>query len=374
MKALIWDGTATKVVSSRPPPSLRDDYILVKTVTNALNPTDCKAIRQGRAAKDGLIGSDFAGIVEEIGYKVNKPWKKGDRVCGLTHGANSNNPEDGAFAEIIAAKGDLCMRIPEHISFEEICTLPVAVMTAGQGLFQGMRLNLPDDPIKEKDYILIYGGSSSCGLFGIQLASLSVSCRLFFDVERFDQGLVLISTRSRAGYSVVATCSARNFHLCKSRGAEGVFDYNDPECARKIQEYTNGDLCLAWDTIGSEQGVQTCMNALSTKPGATKKYGTILFNSISRQDVIYSSSFLATCFGEAFSKFGKHTPASPEDFQFAKTLTGVVERLVAEGRLQAHPAKMCAGGLQGIMTEGVQQMLEGKVSGSKLVYRIADTL
>lgn len=63
------------------------------------------------------MGCDFAGIVEEVGPKVTKEWKKGDRICGFTHGVNSAEPEDGAFGEYVMAKGDIAMKIPEASSF-----------------------------------------------------------------------------------------------------------------------------------------------------------------------------------------------------------------------------------------------------------------
>lgn len=59
------------------------------------------------------MGCDFAGVVEEVGPKVTKEWKKGDRISGFTHGVNSAEPEDGAFAEYVVAKGDMAMKIPE---------------------------------------------------------------------------------------------------------------------------------------------------------------------------------------------------------------------------------------------------------------------
>ena len=172
MKALVWDGTKATVDRSRALPKLRHDYILVKTVAVAINPTDFKAITQARAAKDGLLGCDFAGIVEDIGSGVTKPWKKGDRVCGCVHGANANNTEDGCYAEFIVAKGDTCMRIPDKMSFEEASSFPVSALTCGQGLFQEMKLNLPTQPTQGRETILIYGGSSSAGTLAIQYATL----------------------------------------------------------------------------------------------------------------------------------------------------------------------------------------------------------
>lgn len=171
MKAVVWNGNGAELVDSRPLPKLRDDYMLIKTAAVAINPTDAKALSQGRAAINGLFGCDFAGIVDEVGPLVTKPFKKGDRVCGCAVGANSSNPEDGAFAEYIVAKGDTCIKIPDNISFEEASTIPVSAITDGQGL-HAMGLNLPDNPIKAKEYILIYGGSSSTGTLAIQYARL----------------------------------------------------------------------------------------------------------------------------------------------------------------------------------------------------------
>lgn len=172
MKALIWDGSSASVVQDRAKPRLRPDYLLVRVEAVALNPTDCKAICQGRAAKDGLLGCDFAGIVEEIGVEVNKLWQAGDRVFGCVHGANFNEPEDGSFAEVIAVKGDTAMRIPESLSFEEAASMGVSALTCGQGLFQKMGLNLPGQQLTNKKFLLIEGGSTSAGAIGIQYARL----------------------------------------------------------------------------------------------------------------------------------------------------------------------------------------------------------
>jgi len=125
-----------------------------------------------------------------------------------------------------------------------------------------------------------------------------------------------------------------------------------------------------WDTIGTEQGVDICMNALSKKPGS--KYGTILFNTIPRQDVTYTNSVLVTIFNEPIDIFGKHWPANAEDFEFAKMFSGLTERLLTQGDLKPHPGRAGERGLQGIL-EGVELLAEGKVSGVKLVYRVDET-
>lgn len=107
MKAIIYKDPQQALLVDRPLPQLRDGYILIKTVAIALNPTDWKAVAT-TAGEDGcLIGVDFAGVVEDVGANVTKPFQKGDRVCGFANGANQLNKEDGAFAEYIVAK-DFC--------------------------------------------------------------------------------------------------------------------------------------------------------------------------------------------------------------------------------------------------------------------------
>jgi NADPH:quinone reductase-like Zn-dependent oxidoreductase len=178
---------------------------------------------------------------------------------------------------------------------------------------------------------------------------------------------------NRAGYAVLTTCSPRNFSLCKSRGAEAVFDYTDAECGEKIHQYTKGQLQLVFDTIGSDDGVKICMDALSKDTSLDKRYGTLLFNDIPRKDVKKSFTVLVTFAGEAFSKFGKHFPASTDGFEFAKKFTALTERLVAEGKLLATPVRMVDRGLLGMVEEGIPLGESGKVSGEKVVARVGDT-
>lgn len=85
-KALQIKGTGrVELVTDAPFPKLRDDYILIKTVAVALNPTDWKHIEYS-ASEGAILGCDYAGIVQEVGPKVTKNFAKGDRVCGFIHG------------------------------------------------------------------------------------------------------------------------------------------------------------------------------------------------------------------------------------------------------------------------------------------------
>lgn len=71
-----------------PVPTLPDDYILIRVITVALNPTDWTTL-DAPGNDSTLVGCDWAGIVEEIGPKVEKPFKIGDRVAGFAHGGKS---------------------------------------------------------------------------------------------------------------------------------------------------------------------------------------------------------------------------------------------------------------------------------------------
>src|ERR1700761_2595575 len=106
MRALKANGPGKASVHSNIPiPSLRPDYILVKTIAVALNPTDWKHI--GLVEGSPTVGCDYAGIVEAVGSAVTKLFKPGDRVAGFAHGGNETQNEDGTFGEYLVAKGDI---------------------------------------------------------------------------------------------------------------------------------------------------------------------------------------------------------------------------------------------------------------------------
>ncbi|KAK5045050.1 hypothetical protein LTR84_010198 [Exophiala bonariae] len=346
MKAVVIRGKEAKLERDRALPKLRDDYILVKTEAVALNPTDWKHVAFGLGAEGGLVGCDFAGTVIEVGNAVTKGWKKGDRLAGVNHGGNSSNVEDGAFAEYVVSKGDLQIKIPDGLSFEDASTLTLGVTTVQQGLYQkALKLNLPNDPIKEKTFVLIYGGSTATGALGVQFAKLS-------------------------GYTVLATSSPRNFDYVKSLGATEVFDYNEPNIGQKIREYTQNKLKLAWDTVSESESATIVAQAMSTESGG--RYGSILPNKFPRDDVKHESTLMYTIFGEAFRFGPTEFPPVPEDFEYTKTFLGIVEKLLADGKLKPHSAQVGKDGLEGVL-KGLDDLKNGNVSGQKLVYRVSET-
>ncbi|KIV95470.1 hypothetical protein PV10_03124 [Exophiala mesophila] len=339
-KAIVLEGEPGKasLVTDRPYPRHRPGFVYVDVKAVALNPTDWKHVDFANR-KGLLLGCDFAGVVAELGEGYTKDWKIGDRVLGFATGANELEAEDGAFAERIAVKADVALRIPDNMSFEEAATLGVGLITVGQGLYQQMGLNRPSNPTTNGEYILIYGGSSATGTLGIQFAKLS-------------------------GYKVITTASPRNFELLKSLGASEAFDYRDPDVADKIKKYTNNSLKLVWDTISLEPSAKICADVIA--PGGT--YGTILGVKFPRDDVKMTFSLGYTAMGEPVRKFTFRMDDTREDFEFMKEYLKEVEPLLAQGRIKPHPPKV-GKGLENVI-EGLDLLRHDKVSGQKLVYTL----
>lgn len=239
--AIVIKGPGEVYVAEVPAPKLRADYILVKTKAVALNPTDWKHI-DFLAEPGARVGCDYAGIVEDVGSAVAKEFKKGDRVCGFCHGSNAVNHDGGAFQKIITAKGDIQIKIPDILSFEEASTLGVGITTVGQGLYQSLQLPEPDRPSSTKVPLLIYGGSTATGALAIQYAKLS-------------------------GLEAIVTCSTRNFEYVRSLGADAVFDYRLSSCAKDIQAYSKDNLKHVFDCISDDDSTKICIEAMSSSGG-----------------------------------------------------------------------------------------------------------
>ncbi|KAK2807736.1 hypothetical protein FQN51_000174 [Onygenales sp. PD_10] len=342
-KALVQGpNNEPQIVTDHPIPSLPADHVLVKTTHLALNPTDWKHATLGWTGPGSLAGCDFSGIVEAVGPAVTKKFAPGDKVMGFNHGFNDRRPNAGAFAEHVISKGDLLFRCPEGMGMDEAATLPLGLYTVAQGLYQGiLQLAWPDQPTKDAEPILIYGGSSATGALAIQFAKLS-------------------------GYTVLTTCSTNNTDYVKSLGADAVFDYRDPACAQKIRAYTNDTLKLVYDTIGLPASTKICSDAISSTGG---KYMATLYNESERADVQSDCRLAYTIFNEAFAMGDREFEAEQEHFEFAKRFAVVAERLVAEGKVRAHRVRRMEGGLEGI-TGGFELMSKDKVSGEKLVYTV----
>ena len=174
----------------------------------------------------------------------------------------------------------------------------------------------------------------------------------------------------RSGLTVLTTCSPRNFDLVKSLGATAAFDYNSPDCAKQIRDYSNNNLKYAFDCIALADSAKICADALSSTSGCV--YSALLPVELPRNDVEKKFTLAYTAVGESFIFGGKEFPASQEDLEFGKMFWELSEKLLSEGKFKVHPPSVRKEGLQGVL-DGLQEMREEKVSGQKLVYKISET-
>ncbi|KAJ2912866.1 hypothetical protein MD484_g7553, partial [Candolleomyces efflorescens] len=230
MQALVTDATKHAVVGLVPVPIPGPREIRIKVHSIALNPVDALyAIHQ--VDKPGrVVGSDVAGIIDEVGDAVTR-WKIGDRVAGLLQGATSANPRPGGFATYATLEEDLAIRIPDDVSLDEASTVPLCALTAAQALFIRLEIPAPFPTVPaitfprlttpSRPTILIYSGATSLGLFCIQLAKL-------------------VRTSTGEPYRVIATSSPKNFDKLRKLGADRVYDYRDPAWPEQVKKYLDG--------------------------------------------------------------------------------------------------------------------------------------
>jgi len=155
-----------------PIPKPTSKQVLVKVYNGALNPVDCKITLGKLQAVLGMkhpfvIGRDFSGVIVEMGPKINpnnnkQGFKIGDKVAGMVMPTDFNH---GVFAEYLITNIQNIAHIPNNMSFEEACALPLVSLTSYQALLEVAHLN-------KGDKVLILGGSTATGLIGIQLCKI----------------------------------------------------------------------------------------------------------------------------------------------------------------------------------------------------------
>ena len=181
-----------------------DAEVLIKVHAASVNPLDYHLLKHpllrrvmSRISKLKITapGRDVAGTVEAIGKNVTK-LKAGDHVFGAC---------SGAFVEYACA-GESALAIkPDRVSFEQAASVPVAGLTALQGLRDRGR-------IQTGQKVLVNGAAGGVGTFAVQIAKS-------FDAE------------------VTGVCSTRNMELVRSLGADHVIDYTQEDFTAGGERY-----------------------------------------------------------------------------------------------------------------------------------------
>jgi NADPH:quinone reductase-like Zn-dependent oxidoreductase len=197
MRAIRYDryGPPPEVLEVREveAPTPREGEVLVRVRAAGANPVEWHLVRGEpflirlmnglRRPKDGDVGLDVAGVVEEIGPGVTD-LRPGDEVFG--HGS-------GSFAELTRARSSRLARKPERLSFEQAASVPVAGGTAFHALVTHGR-------VKAGERVLIVGAGGGVGSFAVQLAKA-------------------------LGAEVTAVCSGEKTDYVRALGADRVVDY-----------------------------------------------------------------------------------------------------------------------------------------------------
>jgi len=138
--------------------------VLVRIQASGVNPLDTK-IRAGNAAHarhplPAILGIDMAGIVEAVGPDVTG-FRRGDAVYGMTGGVGGIQ---GSLAEFAAVDADLVALKPSNLSMREAAALPLAAITAWEGLVDRAK-------VASGQRVLVIGGAGGVGHIAVQIAT-----------------------------------------------------------------------------------------------------------------------------------------------------------------------------------------------------------
>jgi NADPH:quinone reductase-like Zn-dependent oxidoreductase len=212
-------------------PVVNDNEVLVRVHAASVNPADWHLVRGKpyiarlqlglRTPKDTVLGCDVAGQVEAVGKNVTT-FQPGDEVFGspFAHGG-------GALAEYVRISDELLAPKPANLSFDHAAAVPLAALTALQGLRDHGR-------IEPGHKVLIIGASGGVGTFAVQIAK-------------------------SFGAEVTGVCSTRNLDMVRSIGADHVIDYTQEDFTETGQRY---DLIFQ---LAGTRSPSDCRRALTSK-------------------------------------------------------------------------------------------------------------
>ena len=254
MKAVRIEGYGNEEVMAlaeveRPTPG--DNELLVKVRAAAVNPVDWK-IRDGLGELFGLkppliLGCEVAGTVEAVGSRGSSRTGVSDFVAGdEVYGYLSAH--SGGYAEYVAAPASEFVRKPKHINFDTAASVPVAALTAWQGIFDHGEL-------ASGQRILITGASGAVGSMAVQLA------------------------KNKGAY-VIGTGSGRNEEFVRKLGADEFIDYKKA----KFEDKVSG-VDVVFDTVGGDT---------QERAFQTLKRGGVLVSTVSPPSAEKSKEFGVT--------------------------------------------------------------------------------
>ena len=297
MKAIAYEayGSADVLeVKDVRKPNVEADRVLVRVRAASANPYDWHFMRGVpyiarlmatglRKPKHSVLGTDVAGEVEAVGSAVTR-FRPGDEVFGFVG--------SGGFAEYVSAPEKLLAVKPANLSFQQAATVPLAAVTALQGLRDA-------GEIQSGQKVLIVGASGGVGTFAVQIAKWY-------------------------GADVTGVCSTGNLEMVRSIGADQVIDYTREDFTRSGQQY---DLIFQ---LAGTASPSACRRALTPKGRLVLSSGDSPGRIIGPVGRIIKAVLLSPFIGQTMRPLV--TKPSSQDLEFlselieAGSVTPVVDR------------------------------------------------
>lgn len=355
----------------------------------SLNPIDPLYVAHPLASSGRTIGSDFAGKVEALGADVPLTnISRGDRVAGFLQGACSVNERPGAFAEYLIVPWDLVWRISDTVTTEEAAGVSLVALTAAQSVWYRLGLEAPfayDKDSVEKEHpewsksraetepdvmnFLIYGASTSVGLYAAQMARISA--------EASGRKLQLFGVASKARWEVLKSGPYNYDHLV---------DYRDADWHEQIREIAAGlGIHYVYDAISEGDTVSRSSSSLAPNGRMaivrSREGGAWTARSMPTEP-IYGAVWEGL--GEEVQYQGLTVPRSPSARDFAVSFYRWLSTAVAAELKPVH-IRLMPGGLNKVVEDGFLLLGAGSmgerqsvgqeewmrpISAEKLVYRI----
>jgi NADPH:quinone reductase-like Zn-dependent oxidoreductase len=232
VKAIVQTGRGSLELREIDKPTPRDDTVLVRIHAASVNALDSHLLRLP-LRRGTVIGVDVAGQVAAVGRNVTR-FRPGDEVFGAAK---------GAFAEYATTSVERLAPKPRTLSFEATAALPIAGITALQGLRDIGR-------VRAGQRVLIYGAGGGVGTLAVQVAKAF-------------------------GAHVTAVTRTTNLDLARSIGADEVIDYTREDFTRRSERYD-----VIYD-LGADRSFADCRRVLAPDgaivlAGAASGLGAIL--------------------------------------------------------------------------------------------------
>ncbi|CAK7896003.1 hypothetical protein CAAN1_05S06216 [[Candida] anglica] len=342
-------------------PTVPKDALLIKGIAYAANPTDWKHLVYGLGPKGSRLGTDVAGVVEEVGSEV-KGFEKGDIVSHFMHG--NTNPDNGAFQEYLIANPATTIKynksgfktealpsgqttpIGKIDTFEGAASVTLGLVTIGLSFSHHLKISSNKADNADK-YILIWGGATATGFLAIQVAKLVY------------------------GLKVIATASKKHHECLKNIGADYLVDYNDKDAVDQIRAIGGSKINYGFDAVSNKDTFQSLYDATSETKDV--RLDNLLF--LSEKDInadpnrkVYIGETLAYVVTGENVNFGGHMVYSSPELIAAYTnfWTEILPPYIPQ--LVHSNLKVLTPGFESIDV-AFSLLRENKVSGEKLVFR-----